>query len=169
MRSDEPSGVGFRVGLGLLFSLVMVWMAFSTFARVGMMQSARIFAFSFAVTFLAVVIGCGGGPEMGEVTGTVTLDGNPTANLEVTFDPRDPGQGTTALGYTKADGTYELHYPGDKTGVPVGQYTVSIVGAEVDEEAGEPISIPERYNTQTELTATVEAGSNTIDFDLTSD
>jgi hypothetical protein len=133
------------------------------------MQSVRIFVCSFAVTFLAVVIGCGGGPEMGEVTGTVTLDGKPAANLEVSFNPKDSRQGTTALGYTKADGTYELRYPGDKTGAPVGQYTVSIVGAEVDEEAGAPISIPERYNTETELTATVEAGSNTIDFKLTSD
>lgn len=122
------------------------------------------------VALAAVVsfVGCGSGVDMGEVTGTVTLDGQPVANLEVNFEPIDASLGTTATGYTQAAGEYELFYPGGKKGAPVGEYTVRIVSAELDEEAGPPIRIPAKYNAESDLIRVVETGDNSFDFELTS-
>lgn len=128
----------------------------------------RVFVFGLAVAMMAVTVGCDTGPAMGTVKGVVTLDGQPAPNLEVSFDPKESGQGTTAIGYTKADGSYELGYVGNKKGAPVGEYKVSIVPAELDEEDAQPVSIPARYNTDTELSETVKPGENKIDFELKS-
>lgn len=107
---------------------------------------------------------------MAAVTGTVTIDGQPAKGLEVSFNPKDPSLGTTAMGYTDASGNYSLSYPGGKTGAPVGEYSVAIVAAELDEEEGaKPVSIPAAYNTETTLAATVQSGENKIDFDLKSE
>jgi hypothetical protein len=75
--------------------------------------------------------------------------------------------GTSAVGFTKEDGTYELLYPGDKQGAPVGEYTVSITWIETDEEGPQPPPIPAQYNQETTLSASVESGANTFDFNLT--
>ena len=113
------------------------------------------------------VAGCNTG-GLQDVKGKVTFDGRPVAGLEVRFEPIDPTIGTTAMGYTLADGTYQLHYPGDKTGAPAGEYKVSIGGGDTDGETGKRVRVPAKYNTATELTATVKSGSNTFDFDVTS-
>ena len=115
---------------------------------------------------LAVVVGCGS--SIGDITGKVTLDGKELKGIEVNFEPIDMGDDvTTGTGYTQADGTYKIHYPGDKTGVPAGEYSVSISGSEVDEESGEQIKIPAKYNRETTLKRTVVAGDNVFDFELT--
>lgn len=115
----------------------------------------------------ALTTGCGGG--MSEVTGTVTFDGQTTSGLEVRFEPIDPTIGTTAIGYTQEDGSYRLHYPGDKTGAPAGEYTVHITGGETDEESGERARIAARFNSQSELKATVTSGDNVFNFEVTSE
>ncbi len=117
---------------------------------------------------LVLMTGCGG-QSLNEVTGTVTFDGKKVKGLEVRFEPKDPSIGTTAIGYTQPDGTYTLHYPGDKTGAPAGEYTVHISGGETDpEEGSKPIKVAKKYNTQTELTATIKSGPNILNFDVTS-
>ena len=106
--------------------------------------------------------------RLNEVTGKVTLDGKTVAGLEVRFEPKDPSIGTTAIGYTQADGTYKLHYPGDKTGTPAGEYTVSISGGEAGVDGAPTAKVAPKYNSETELSATVKPGPNTIDFEVTS-
>ncbi len=122
------------------------------------------------VTAIATVgiVGCGFGPDVGEVTGTVTLDGNPVPGLEVNFVPIETSLGTTATGYTQATGEYQLFLPGKKKKTPVGDYTVRIVAAEIDEPDGSPIRIPAKYNVQSQLKATVTSGAQQHDFELTS-
>lgn len=132
------------------------------------MQKAKYHVVCLALAFLVSAVGCDSGPEMGTVTGTVTIDGEPTAHLEVSFNPKTAGTGTTALGYTDSSGVYKLSYPGGKTGAPLGDYNVSIVGAELDDESEGPIAIPACYNSQTTLSFTVAPGSNTANFDLKS-
>ena len=132
------------------------------------MQIAKYFGFGFALTLMMFAVGCDSGPQMGTVTGTITLDGAPAPSLEVSFNPVTAGTGTTALAYTDASGNYKLTYPGGKTGAPVGEYKVSISPAETDGEAKAPASIPACYNTETTLTFTVAAGENTANFDLKS-
>ncbi len=119
-----------------------------------------------ALTLLAT--GCNS-KRLNEVTGKVTLDGKAVPGLEVRFEPKDPSIGTTAIGYTQADGTYKLHYPGDKTGSPAGEYTVSISGGEGGGVDGAPpVRVAPKYNSETELSATVNPGPNTINFEVTS-
>lgn len=118
-----------------------------------------------AVAVAACATGCGG--RLNEVTGKVTLDGRAVAGLEVTFKPKDPSIGTYAIGYTKADGTYRLHYPGDKTGAPAGEYTVHITGGDEDPD-GQKVRIAKKYNADSALTATVASGENVINFEVTS-
>jgi len=115
---------------------------------------------------LLVITGCGGGGvKLTEVKGTVTVDGQPVQGLEVSFEPQGV-EGGSSLGYTQADGTYELHYPGGKTGAVIGTHTVRVVGSEMD-EGGVSVKIPPKYNTQTELTFEVKSGSNTYDIPIT--
>lgn len=145
--------------------------------------------------FLTGTIGCSGGtdgPELGLVSGTVTLDGTPLSGIAVSFVPDD---GRPAMGKTDSDGHYQLTYIRDTLGCKVGHCRVQIGNTEetIDqfaEELGvEPLlegddlvqepspqkstkpkdgQIPSRYNTQTELEADVKAGENTFDFTLTS-
>ena len=119
------------------------------------MKNAMICALA-ALTLLAT--GCNS-DNLNEVTGKVTLDGKAVAGLEVRFEPKDPSIGTTAIGYTQADGTYKLHYPGDKTGTPAGDYSVSISGGEAglpphaSETRGAACGVPGRRHGSTSRSA----------------
>jgi len=121
--------------------------------------------FVVAVSFLALIVctGCGGGnPNLSRVTGTVTLDGQPLAEAEVTFTPTG-AEGGSATGVTDANGKYELAYSADSRGAWIGTCEVSIskiVGA-LDKE-----SLPAKYNSESELTAEVGEEGNTFDFAL---
>lgn len=110
-------------------------------------------------------VGCDSG--MVPVRGTVTLNGQPAAGLQVVFSPKDPTTATAAIGFTQTDGAYALHYPGEKIGVPAGQYVVRITTAETDGPRAQRLKIPAKYNTQSELTATVTPGQTQHDFQLT--
>lgn len=127
------------------------------------MKFATICALA-VLTLLAA--GCNN--NLNEVTGKVTLDSKAVAGLEVRFEPKDPSIGTTAIGYTQADGTYKLHYPGDKTGTPAGEYSVSISGGDGGVDGAPSVKVAPKYNSKTELSATVKPGPNTIPFDVTS-
>ncbi|QDV68935.1 hypothetical protein Poly24_26480 [Rosistilla carotiformis] len=95
------------------------------------------------------------------------LDGQPAEGLEIEFAPTNPGVTSVGLGFTQADGSYSLHYPGDdNAGAPPGDYVVRIRGAERDDAP--MLKVVDNYNTKSELTATVERGANTgqsyVDF-----
>ncbi len=119
---------------------------------------------NFVLLSICCLAAAGCGPGLQEVTGKVTLDGKPVQGLEVNFEPVDPSTGGTATGYTQADGSFKLHYPGRKTGAPPGEYIVRIVGAEVDD--GPPVRVPAKYGSKSELKATVGSGEPHV-FELT--
>jgi hypothetical protein len=121
--------------------------------------------------------GCGsGGPTMGRVSGTVKVDGQPLTKGTVTFIATD-GKNPNATGAIDSSGRYTLQTtePGD--GAVVGSYKVAIsdVDADVMNTAvpGMPPPVQKSAIAKTYLdantsglTATVESGSNTKDFDL---
>jgi hypothetical protein len=124
---------------------------------------------------LSATVGCGGAsdtPELATVQGIVTVDGKPTANLLVEFQVK--GDGGDSLGTTDASGQYTLTHLSSEAGAAVGEYTVSITrenpgggpaGGEQGLVAEDPL--PAKYNTNSELTATVKSGDNgSIDFKL---
>ena len=133
--------------------------------------------------FLLPVIGCGGDagdrPELGIVSGVVTLNGQPLVNAGVHFFATAGGR--TASGFTGQDGRYEVMYrkfPDRVMGAKIGAHTVSIttnvdasnLEGVVDEDADVVEKVPARYRgKETILTANVAEGSNEINFDLSDD
>lgn len=118
------------------------------------------------IVSLAVLAGCGGEtealPELGTVTGKVTLDNQPLSDAMIFFEP---SKGAMSSGSTDAQGEYVLHFNAETPGAVLGTHTVRI--SKPDGEAG-PEILPTKYNMESELTAEVTAGDNPIDFQLTS-
>jgi hypothetical protein len=125
----------------------------------------RAFA-ALGLASLLLTVGCGRSdrPDLGTVEGTVTLDGAPLAGALVVFTPSGPGRSASDL--TDAAGRYELTYLRDIAGATLGPHVVIITTA--TEERGGREVLPPRYHEKTELSATVAAGANTIDFPLKS-
>lgn len=119
---------------------------------------------------VACLIGCGGPahPEVGRVSGVVTLDGQPLPEATVMFQP---AEGRASQATTDSAGKYSLTYLDGVPGAKLGSHTV-IIRTEIPGEDGQPPiakeKLPKRYHDQTELTAEVKPGSNTFDFPLTS-
>ncbi|QDU52918.1 carboxypeptidase-like regulatory domain-containing protein [Gimesia panareensis] len=122
---------------------------------------------------LCLTVGCGGSagsdqPDLGSVTGVVTMDGEPLSNVSVTFTPTE---GRPSNGVTDETGKYVLGYLRDTQGAVIGTHQVSIT---TPQDAPTPPGqkykdpIPAKYNTETTLTEEVKAGDNTIDFKLES-
>ncbi len=112
------------------------------------------------------------GPELGSVSGTISLDGKPLEGAEISFQP-DLATGSPALGETDVQGRYEMRHSRSRKGAHVGTHKVHITTAIERENAQGKIvrfkeRVPARYNVKTELTADVKPGRNTIDFQLES-
>jgi hypothetical protein len=128
---------------------------------------------------LSVVSGCGGGggPDLGYVKGVVTLDEKPLPKAQLVFQPLAE-EGSPSSATTDENGHYELKYTMSKEGAMVGDHIVRITtgGMQLDENDSEvrvPEKVPARYNAKAqenpEMKKKVEAGSQTIDFKLTSE
>lgn len=113
--------------------------------------------------------GCGGsGAKLGKVTGKVTLGGQPLPDALVTFSPEG---GSPSAGLTSADGSYTLIYSKGVNGAVVGKHTVTIStfqpALEDPPTPAVPEKVPLKYREGEELlTATVNSGSNKLDFTL---
>lgn len=127
------------------------------------------------VLFGLLSVGCSSGPNdtpnVGEVTGTVTFEGDPLAGATVTFDP-DEGRQSTAT--TDEQGRYVLRYSEKLKGAKIGKHTVKISKTEEVRDAdGELVSaketLPATYNTQSNLDRVVKAGAQVMNFDLKAD
>jgi len=118
-------------------------------------------------------VGCGGGddgPEMYDVSGEVTFDGVPVESGRILFRSTDGGK---AFAGEIKDGSYELETePGPMTVEVTASRIVpgKFTSASPDDEP-EPVGemyIPAKYNSKTELSATVtEDGDNEFPFSLT--
>jgi len=117
---------------------------------------------------LASTLGCfsRGDDPNAKVSGQVTMEGSPLADVLVAFEPIEPG-GRGAWGITDAGGQYTLRFDSQRMGINSGEYTVSITNAGASDAAEvHKSTIPNRYNTETTLTQNVTEGNNTIDFNL---
>jgi hypothetical protein len=132
---------------------------------------------------------CSGGPRLGKVSGRVTVGGKPVTSGTIMFHP---DAGPTAVAALQPDGAYTLTTikPGD--GAVVGSHRVTIQATNVgpgslvdpktfDEEiqlsrkGGKVLVpgkvtwvVPEKYSRAetSDLTAKVEPGPNTLNFDV---
>jgi len=118
---------------------------------------------------MILLAGCGGSngdtPELGNVRGTVTLDGAPLAGAQISFQPVAGGRPST--GTTGDDGTYSLSFSNDQSGAKVGEHTVSITTFTYAKPDA-PEKLPAKYNTATTLTASVQPKNEPVDFNLQS-
>jgi len=110
---------------------------------------------------------------LGQVSGTVTLDGIPLENAYLEFQPTN---GRSSLGITDSSGHYILNYDNETKGALIGAHKVFIttqIESRPVGESGEPAVVgrkellPSRYHSNSELTADVKSGTNTVNFDLT--
>lgn len=129
--------------------------------------------------FCALAIGCGGteGPEVADVSGYVTMDGEPLAGAQIQFVPQNVEEGRPSWGRTDEEGYYVLDYSSAKSGAVVGEHIVRInTGGDTEEdEYGNVTSgprretVPAKYNVNSTLTRTVDRGTNEINFELDSE
>jgi hypothetical protein len=135
------------------------------------MKLSRVILFVLA---LSVVVGCSDGPQRMPVKGTVNLDGQPLATGSLLMTPLKSGP---VAGCDIKDGQFEMS---SERGPGPGDYRVEITAYRptgkkvydsdfnVSTEALEAI-VPARYNTASELKATVSAETeNELTFDLKS-
>jgi len=122
---------------------------------------------------LVAVYGFAGasGPQLGRVSGTIRLDGEPLPDATVEFQPI-AADGSPSMAVTRTDGSYELMFVRDMPGAMVGKHKVRIttyrqLSSMAPGGPGEiPEKLPPQYNSETTLEKEVKRGRNTIDFDL---
>lgn len=139
----------------------------------------------------ALPLGCGG-DDLGTrypVSGTITYNNAPVPKGTISFTPDDPRNGRPASGRIE-NGKYVLGTAGENDGALPGSYKIRILAIDADysdvmKNAPKGASgkqddvlaatakakklIPAKYELEStsNLTATVEPKSNTIDFNLT--
>ncbi len=129
------------------------------------------------VTSLVFVTACSG-PDIGQVSGKVTVNGKPLGNAHINFS--SPDQKVSVNANLNEDGTYVIKtYEHD--GLPPGDYQVAVksgtfgyeetplVGQAPPASARPTVHIPPKYAypKTSGLTATVQRGKNkSFDFDL---
>ena len=137
---------------------------------------------ALALLYGAACAGCGDSKEyeLAPVSGVVTVDGAPAANVEVAFQPiggaENPTPGPSSSARADGAGRFELLTIRDEPGAVVGQHRVLITtprparSSASDTDAGQPLHkelIPARYNTNTTLTFDVPAdGTTAANFEL---
>ena len=141
---------------------------------------------SWLLAVCVLAVGCSGdGFKLAPVSGRVTKNGRPLANVRITLQPEGENPGPGSAGTTDADGRYTLavssqQYTG--AGAVVGRHQVrigSILPGEGDRPTdpsvgspdGEPLAgkelIPPQYNQDSTLTFDVPpGGTDQADFDL---
>lgn len=139
-----------------------------------------------AVCLFALAAGCGGPPSadygslgLVEISGTVTLDGQPLSGALVKFVAPDE---TYCTGITDRSGHYTMMLDSRKSGVIPGEKLVQISsrtppseegGGELEEDPDakpkEPEKVPACYNKDSVLKIKVTASDSAMDFDLKSD
>jgi len=126
------------------------------------------------IVAVSMMIGCGGTYDS-YVTGVVTLDSTPLTRGTVSFKPLSSGP--TAYGFIESNGQFSMK-TGSEAGLPPGEYSVTVVANEpsiVNPDGGPPtpgtpITPPwYRSSSTSGLERTIEAGSNEVNFDLSTE
>ncbi|MBR4976394.1 MAG: carboxypeptidase regulatory-like domain-containing protein, partial [Thermoguttaceae bacterium] len=139
-----------------------------------------------ALAMLAVLPACSKAIKTEGVTGVITYNGEPLADATVKFIPTD-ATGSQSYGKTNEKGEYKLQtlLGAADAGTTPGDYVVTVdcvdeveTGRMKKNDDGEDVPeteeiqlVPARYlnGATSGLTATVVKGSNTFNFDLTSE
>jgi len=135
-----------------------------------------------ACAVAVVACGCGGDGKIAPVSGVVTLNGKPVADVAVTLQPiaaeGNNSPGPASFGVSGPDGRYTVKLVGEETrGATVGKnqvrFSAHAVPTDFSEEglkkAKATVKIPSRYWYESKLEFDVPAeGTTSADFQLTS-
>jgi hypothetical protein len=114
----------------------------------------------FYLFVFATLVGCGGGPNLGAVSGHVTKGGQPQENLWVRFTPKAGGRPSHAR--TDSNGNFSIRYMAEE-GALVGTHEVVIgSGGEVDDRGNPLTPAVELLRQDVE----VKGGSNEVNFEI---
>ena len=118
------------------------------------------------------------GGEPCSVTGTVTLNAEPISTGTIVFEPM--GHGGARGGAKITDGQYQIATDGEMW---AGTFTVRIIGFRetgktmarfetIGDESGQDVAefekiVPRKYNSESTLQVTLNAGANTQNFEMT--
>lgn len=107
-------------------------------------------------------------PTIANVSGVVTLGGRPIENATIMFQSDNSNRPSVAT--TDANGVYTLYYSASIPGAKIGDHKVTIrTSTDKEDGASTPELVPKKYFTKEgQLTAKVEPGNNTLNFDLES-
>lgn len=123
---------------------------------------------SLALLTMAIT-GCSrkASPQLGQVEGVITIDGQPASHAMIEFQPAQPN-GSPSYGFADATGRYKLQFTGSRHGALLGTHTVRVTFDDdpSPDQPPHPFQIPAKYNKRSELKAEVAVGSNRHDFDL---
>lgn len=123
---------------------------------------------SFPLLSLALILtGCGGAPrpEMGYVSGTITMDGQPLHGVIVVMKPEN---GRMAVAMTDSKGYYDIEYIKGEKGTKLGPTTVSFEWP--TSPIGPTKPIPSKYTAaKSEAKLDVKKGRQTFNLDLKSE
>lgn len=136
-------------------------------------------SFVLLIGCLGTLSGCGpSGPEIGEVSGVVSMGGTPVPGASITFYPVS---GRQSFGKSDQEGRYTLEYAQDQPGAVTGQHRVKIMtgGMGAPSMPSGPAESPSKSRSRSkgmeppkEVTlpdmVTVESGSNEINLDIPS-
>ncbi|HEY4262438.1 MAG TPA: carboxypeptidase-like regulatory domain-containing protein [Schlesneria sp.] len=129
--------------------------------------------FVLSAVIVCFSLGCGGsdGPKLGDVTGTITMNGSPVPGLNITFIPQD--KGSPSYGGTDENGKYRLLFNQHRSGAQLGKHDVVIKNREPEtDDSGNRIltgvvtEIPQKYGEPGALSTEVHSGKNKLDFAL---
>lgn len=162
-----------------------MWSVFTKFFRYGMTDVAFRFNCTFfngdfmmnlwqkwvavvvCIAVIPFVVGCQQGPNTSRVTGTVLIDGQAVEGVSISFQPQSPGR--PAVGYTDAQGKYELHFTMDSKGCIPGMNTV-FINAYSNPDSDTSQYLPKKYNAEAaknpDMNVDVKPGRQVFDFNV---
>ena len=115
----------------------------------------------FSLSLIVSAAGCSDAPPLVPVSGKVTLDDKPAADVLVRLIPTDGPADWVAEGRTDSQGVFRLQYRDGSDGAPVGQFKVTLSTERGDVEGGETFQ-PRYYDSdKTVLSLTVPEGGAT--------
>lgn len=115
------------------------------------MRFHRLVPAALAALLCASLAGCGGGPNIVNVTGRVTRGGQPVKDLTLSFEPES---GRPSWGLTDADGRFTLHYSRERDGAVVGKHRVYVA---YDPQPADPNAEIARLEGRVELPQDIKA------------
>lgn len=134
-------------------------------------MESRIVYMVICAGAVGMLVGCQRAerPQMGYVSGIVTLNGTPLEKVSIVFRPAEGGRQSSGL--TDSSGHYDLKYLEEEKGASVGMHEVYLSTYLSEDSAGGPQTewIPVAYRGRGKLKREVKPGKNQINFELTDD